>query len=142
MCGWRTIVKGLGREVERADAQVDVGGDAALLEMALSNLLQNAIEFSPPGEAIQIHASSDQSNGLVVTVKDHGPGIPTYALERAFDHFYSLQRPNSGKKSSGLGLCIVREIMELHGGTVTLKNASDCGTLATLRFPKRETRSK
>ncbi|NCF91775.1 MAG: two-component system sensor histidine kinase CreC [Verrucomicrobiaceae bacterium] len=119
-----------------------VRGDAALLEMALSNLLQNAIEFSPPGEAIQIRASSDQSNGLVITVKDHGPGIPTYALERAFDHFYSLQRPNSGKKSSGLGLCIVREIMELHGGSATLENVADHGALATVRFPQEEVRTE
>ena len=64
---------------------------------------------------------------------DHG--LPTYALERAFDHFYSLQRPHSGKKSSGLGLCIVREIMELHGGTATLENGPNDGAQATLRFP-------
>ena len=59
-----------------------------------------------------------------------------YALERAFDHFYSLQRPKSGKKSSGLGLCIVREIMELHGGSATLENVADHGALATVRFPQ------
>jgi two-component system sensor histidine kinase CreC len=119
-----------------------VHGDRALLEMAISNLLQNAIEFSPEGEAIQVHASSDKADEVIIKVRDHGPGVPPYALERAFDHFYSLQRPDSGKKSSGLGLCIVREIMELHGGSVTLENAPKGGAQACLRFPIRELRSE
>lgn len=111
-----------------------VRGEAMLIEMALSNLLQNAIEFAPPQSTITV-ALGRAEQEVFLSVKDEGPGIPDYALERVFDHFYSLQRPGSGKKSSGLGLCLVREIMELHGGSINLANDTPAGALATLRFP-------
>jgi two-component system sensor histidine kinase CreC len=68
-------------------------------------------------------------------VTDGGPGIPGYALERVFERFYSLPRPDTGRKSSGLGLSIVREIARLHGGEVELANRSEGGARATLSLP-------
>ncbi len=111
-----------------------VRGESVLLEMALGNLLQNAIDFSPPGGRIWVDVSQS-TNGVRLDVCDEGPGVPEYALKKAFDHFYSLQRPDSGKKSSGLGLCLVREIMELHGGMASIHNRSEGGTCARLQFP-------
>jgi two-component system sensor histidine kinase CreC len=85
--------------------------------------LQNALNFSPPNGTIAVTVSSASDRREVkIMVEDEGPGIPPYALERVFERFYSLPHPTTGKKSSGLGLCFVREAAELHGGTATLEN--------------------
>lgn len=111
-----------------------IDGDPLLVCQALSNLIQNAAEFSPTGSTIT--ASVSPKDGFVnITIQDNGPGMPDYALDKVFDHFYSLQRPDTGRKSSGLGLSLVREIMLLHGGSVALKNSPDGGAVAMLRFP-------
>jgi len=68
-------------------------------------------------------------------VRDHGPGIPEYAEDKVFEKFYSLARPHSNKKSTGLGLSFVKEIAELHHGRVSLKNAAGGGALAALSLP-------
>ena len=58
----------------------------------------------------------------MIEIEDSGPGIPDYASVRVFERFYSLPRPDSGKKSTGLGLCFVKEVAQLHGGSVDLSN--------------------
>jgi two-component system sensor histidine kinase CreC len=68
-------------------------------------------------------------------ILDQGPGIPDYALPRLFERFYSLKHPQTGRKGSGLGLCFVREAMDLHSGTVSLANREDGGTVAELVLP-------
>jgi two-component system, OmpR family, sensor histidine kinase CreC len=68
-------------------------------------------------------------------VEDHGTGIPEFALQKVFDKFFSLQRPDSGKKSTGLGLNIVKEIAVLHKGDVKLENRADNGVRANLILP-------
>jgi two-component system sensor histidine kinase CreC len=114
-----------------------VRGESFLLEIALTNLLQNAIDFSPPGGCIGIRiACADDAPEITVCVEDEGAGIPDYALPRVFERFYSLQHPATGRKSSGLGLCFVREAAALHGGTITLANRADCsGARAELTLP-------
>ncbi len=112
-----------------------VNGDRFLLTQAVSNLLQNALEFTPPGGAITLAlrpaAATDDDHALI-TVDDTGPGLPDYALPRLFERFYSLPRPDTGAKSTGLGLALVREIAHLHGGEITLQNLPAGGTRATL----------
>lgn len=110
-----------------------LNGDAFLLTQAIDNLLQNAIDFSP--FAGQILLSVSKQNGCVIEVKDQGSGIPEYALEKIFDRFYSLPRPDSQKKSSGLGLCFVQQIAQLHGGEITLSNQHNGGVVAKLILP-------
>ena len=108
-------------------------GDAFLLSQALDNLVQNAIDFSHPNGRINIHVViSDQIN---IIIQDQGSGIPDYAIDKIFDRFYSLTRPITNKKSSGLGLCFVKQIAELHQGTVELKNNLKGGVKATLTLP-------
>lgn len=113
-----------------------VRGERFLLRHALVNLLQNALDFSPPDSVVEIEIGVDGAHARV-TVVDHGPGIPDYALPKVFDRFYSLARPESGKKSSGLGLTFVREVATLHQGSVTIENrvAPDHGVRAILRLP-------
>ncbi|MFN0125965.1 MAG: two-component system sensor histidine kinase CreC [Verrucomicrobiales bacterium] len=111
-----------------------VRGDAFLLEVAIMNLLQNAIDFSPAGATIGVRVEREGAFVRCV-ITDDGPGVPDYARDKIFDRFYSLPRPQSGYKSSGLGLCFVREIASLHGGIVTLKNRSESGAQAVLELP-------
>ena len=118
------------------DGQPEVLGESFLLESALHNLLQNAIDFSPAGGAIRIRVAADAQTATI-TVEDDGPGIPDYALPRLFERFYSLARPGGGRKSSGLGLCFVREAAALHGGSIRVENRTGSpGTRALLRLPQ------
>lgn len=114
---------------------VKVRGDAFLLQTALTNLVQNATDFSPDGGVVSIGLKTVDDRACFV-VEDEGPGLPDYAKTRVFERFYSLPRPRSGKKSSGLGLCFVREAAALHGGTVELENRdSGKGARAVFSVP-------
>ncbi len=112
-------------------------GDAFILRAAVTNLLENAIDFSPPQATIEIGLSTTHTH-LELTIRDYGLGIPEYARERIFERFYSLRHHTAGRKGTGLGLTLVREAAELHGGTITLAAASDGGTLATMTLPRKE----
>jgi two-component system sensor histidine kinase CreC len=112
--------------------EIMVGGDSFLLHRAVSNLVQNAVDFSPHHGRIEL-AARKYGTGLELTVDDNGPGIPDYALDKVFDKFFSLQRPDTGRKSTGLGLNFVREIAMLHNGEAMLQNRSGGGVRALFR---------
>ena len=111
-----------------------VMGDGFLLHRALSNLIQNAIDFSPAGSLITLRARIEVSR-LIFSVEDRGAGIPGFASQKVFDKFFSLQRPDSGEKSTGLGLNFVKEVATLHGGDVVLENRDAKGVRASLTLP-------
>lgn len=119
-----------------ADDGVDfpVRGERVLLREALVNLLQNALDFSAAGQTVVMGCEVKDGRG-VLTVADEGSGIPEYALPRVFDRFYSLPRPGTTRKSTGLGLSLVREIAHLHGGGAKLENRPAAGAVATLWIP-------
>ncbi len=118
---------------QRFEATLELQGDPLLIEQAISNLLDNAIEFSPQKSDIIISASI--KDGIqTISIDDHGQGIPDYAFNKLYDRFFSLPRPDSHKRSTGLGLSFVREIMLLHGGEVTLSNTND-GCKSNLQWP-------
>ncbi len=124
---------GLRLELE-APVPLAVRGDALLLRQALGNLLDNAIDFAPPGSALRIALTRSGAGEALVAVSDEGPGIPDYALERVFERFYSLPRP-AAAKSTGLGLPFVREVAALHGGSIHVLNGEQGGCRAELRLP-------
>ena len=117
---------------------INLKAEAFLLGQAVYNLLENALDFSPANSQIVIHIKL-QNQQAELTIQDQGAGIPDYALDKIFDKFYSLPRPqntpNAGQKSTGLGLNFVQEVAKLHGGHVTLTNANDGGAIATLTLP-------
>jgi two-component system sensor histidine kinase CreC len=123
------------RLVPELPPRAAASGDPFLLHRALANLVRNAIDFAPPDSAIEI-ALTQQRNRWELLVRDHGPGLPDYALGRVFDRFYSLPRPDTGRKSTGLGLAFVREVAALHGGSVSLANHAGGGALARLMLPR------
>jgi two-component system, OmpR family, sensor histidine kinase CreC len=127
------------RLVVQAPLDYEVQADPFLLRQALTNLLDNALQFSPMAGLIELGLS--QQNGWVhITVCDQGPGIAAYAQNKVFEKFYSLPRPNSQKKSTGLGLSFVKEIAALHKGGIELANrpiGQGPGALATLTLRQR-----
>jgi two-component system sensor histidine kinase CreC len=112
-----------------------VQGERFLLLRALDNLLRNALDFSPAGGCISVGILSTK-NGYDVVIRDRGPGIPAFALQRVFERFYSLGRPDTGARSTGLGLSFAREIFELHRGRLTLANHPERGAVARASLPK------
>ena len=110
-------------------------GDAALLAQAVSNLVQNALAFTPAGGTVVVRTSSSPDGGARITVDDTGTGIPEYAQARIFERFYSLPRPGTGVKSTGLGLSLVREIANLHDGDISVTNRAEGGVRAEMRIP-------
>lgn len=119
------------KRVDTADAVVR--GDRFLVRQAVDNLFRNAIEFSPDGGEIGIELHRLDS-AIAIDVIDAGPGVPDYVGDRVFERFYSLPRPDSGRKSTGLGLTFAREVAALHGGELHLENRRP-GTRARLLLP-------
>ena len=114
-----------GLRVQAAlDGGATVRGDRFLIAQALQNLLDNAIDFSPADGALTV--SVRRLDGEVAwSVRDEGSGVPDYAADRIFERFYSLPRADTQERSSGLGLCLVKEVSELHGGTLRIDNVAD-----------------
>lgn len=110
-------------------------GDPLLLRQAIDNLVRNALDFSPDHGRVRISGSADAGT-VWLTVEDEGPGIPEYARDRIFDRFYSLPRPHSGRKSTGLGLNFVREVAQLHGGQISV-DCPQSGARARLSLARR-----
>jgi two-component system sensor histidine kinase CreC len=133
---WRVGQKDI-RFVLALSAEVKPVAERFLLYQALGNLLDNAIDFSPPGSVIKLQTHSDAA-WWRCTVEDQGPGIPEFALERVFERFYSLPRPEGGARSSGLGLSFVQEAARLHGGQLRLANRPQGGVKAEFRLPLAE----
>lgn len=123
------VVDGLG------EGGVVVQGNRFLIAQALQNLIDNAVDFSPEGGTLSLGLAKE-AQGAVWSVRDQGPGIPDYARERIFERFYSLPRGEGLEKSSGLGLCLVNEVSDLHGGRVSVGNVDHpSGCLARWWLP-------
>ena len=99
------------------------------VERAISNLLDNAIKWSPPDGAIELRVSDGE-----VSVRDHGPGIAPGDLPHVFDRFYRSPHAR-GLPGSGLGLAIVRQVAETAGGSVSAHNSPDGGAVLTMQLP-------
>lgn len=114
-----------------------VSMDFALFGQALVNLLDNAVKYSPSDTLIEVNVSQTQDT-VNIEVCDQGIGIPPEDLERVFDKFYRVQRPES-VSGTGLGLAICKGIVEAHGGTIQANNRPDGGTIVTVTLPKEQT---
>jgi signal transduction histidine kinase len=98
-----------------------VVGDADRLEQALQNLAANALRHTPDGGQITLTSTSDPG-GVRLTVRDTGPGIPPEHLPLIFERFYKADAARKAAGGSGLGLSIVKAIVERHGGTIAARN--------------------
>jgi two-component system OmpR family sensor kinase len=111
----------------------DIPGDWDLLFLATYNLVDNALKFTRPGDTVEVRASDDRTH-VIIEVADTGPGIPEDELPYVWKELYRGQGAR-GIPGSGLGLALVRVIVERHGGQVTLRSRSGQGTVVTMRLP-------
>jgi len=98
-------------------------GDVFLIQQALYNIFDNALDFINEGGEIHIQVIQEPSY-VQIYIDNTGPCIPDYALERITERFYSLPRAN-GKKSTGLGLNFVEQVVKLHKGQLNIKNTKN-----------------
>jgi two-component system, OmpR family, sensor histidine kinase MprB len=107
-----------------------VYADAQRLGRAISNMLDNACKWSPPGGKVEVEVAGGR-----VTVRDHGPGFPAGDLDKVFDRFWRADEAR-GRPGSGLGLAIVQRVAEEHDGSATASNAEDGGAVVSLELPE------
>jgi len=135
------VLQAQAARIERARLQVErsiapdlmLFGDPFLLRQAMGNLLDNALDFTPTEGIVRFKAER-QGRHLCFTLFNQAEAIPEYALPRLSERFYSLPRPGSGRKSTGLGLNFVEEVMKLHGGELRIGNVPG-GVEVRLTFP-------
>jgi two-component system heavy metal sensor histidine kinase CusS len=111
----------------------EIYADPYLFERAVGNLLDNALRFTPENGLIQIALSKRDTN-FEVAVSDNGSGIAPEHLPRVFDRFYRAES-SRGSDGAGLGLALVKSIVDLHGGSASIQSEIGRGTTVTLKFP-------
>ncbi len=111
-------------------------GDGDRLAQVFTNLVDNALKFTPAGGQVVIHANQGE-NKAEITVSDTGIGIPSEALPSIFDRFYQADSSRRGgeKHGAGLGLAIAREIVQAHGGTISVRSEPGKGSSFTVQLP-------
>jgi two-component system heavy metal sensor histidine kinase CusS len=114
--------------------QGQISADLALFERAVGNLVDNALRFTPDNGSIQI-ALAERATDFEVAVSDNGSGIAPEHLPRVFDRFYRAESSRSSD-GAGLGLALVKSIVDLHGGTARIQSEIGRGTIVSLTFPK------
>jgi two-component system, OmpR family, phosphate regulon sensor histidine kinase PhoR len=123
-------------QIEAPEEDVYLTAEISLLELAVMNLFENAAKYSPKPARIQI-TISQQAEYIIIAVADQGIGIPVEDQEQIFERFYTVDKAHSQKMGgSGLGLSIVKTIVEKHGGTISLMSTPGKGSTFTMIFPK------
>jgi signal transduction histidine kinase len=131
----RAIRSRLTIQIAVADDVSEFMADEARMRQVLYNLLSNAVGFSTAGDPVQLTCWREHGS-VVFSVEDNGVGIPQDQIERVFQRFESRSQ-GSKHRGAGLGLSIVKSLVELHGGTVEIKSELNRGTRVTVRIPER-----
>jgi len=120
-----TRIEGAGLQVrQRVPAMTRLYCEPFLMRQAIGNLLENALDFTPSG-GLLVFELEREAQRVALSLYNQGEAIPDYALGRLSERFYSLPRPGTGRKSTGLGLNFVEEVLQLHGGTLEIANVED-----------------
>lgn len=122
-----------------ADLEVMVAVDAEKIRQALNNVISNAYKYSPGGGAISLELVTDSAREAMagIRVRDGGIGMSPEQLARVFERFYRAD-PSGNIPGTGLGLCLVKEIVELQGGSVEVRSEAGVGTEVTIWLPRRQ----
>jgi signal transduction histidine kinase len=111
---------------------------AERIHRLLGNLLSNAVKYSPAGGQVEVRVGQDGTERApcaVLSVRDHGIGIPAEDLGRVWERFYRARNVQGRIPGTGIGLAGVRQIVEQHGGTVEIESREQEGTTVTVRLP-------
>ncbi|MFH1241696.1 MAG: ATP-binding protein [Pseudomonadota bacterium] len=134
VCQTKAQEKDIGFELN-CDDRISVWMNPPLLELAVVNLLDNAIKYSDKGAVVKIDVNQID-NEVVINVRDHGPGIAKEHLSRIFERFYRADRGRSRKLGgTGLGLSIVKHITQAHGGRISVESTSGKGSTFSIHLP-------
>jgi two-component system phosphate regulon sensor histidine kinase PhoR len=125
---------GIRLKVETNGRPQQVSGDAAALERAVVNLIDNAIKFTPEGGSVEL-SSRAEDDAVTLVVRDTGAGIDPLDLPRVFERFYKADRARQ-RGGTGLGLAIVKHTVEAHGGSVTVESQLGSGSTFRIRLPR------
>ena len=146
---FRAVTTDLSERIERQRIQVDIDVDAAAAAIeadptkmhdAMRNLLENAVNYSTAGGHIELTARV-VGDRVMLSVGDHGPGVPEDDLGRVFERFYRVDKSRAHNPAgTGLGLSIVRHLVELHGGRVSARNRAEGGAVFTIALPTHRNR--
>lgn len=115
-------------------SQKTVWADRHFLKQVLYNLIDNAVKYVPPGRLIEIIWTKEKDN-VTLTVKDQGEGISGRHKSRLFEKFYRVDPSRKKAKGAGIGLSIVKQLIEKHGGTIKVKSEPKAGSAFTCTFP-------
>ncbi len=144
------VARGLARKLARRDMALEIElaedaqvmrGDRRRIAQALRHLLINAIGFSPRGGTIRLGARRDEDGSVSFWVADEGPGMNREMMQRAFERFFAKPSPE-GHRGPGLGLPLVKALIELHGGNVELHSREGRGTTVICRLPQRQSQER
>ncbi|GAB3902481.1 two-component regulator propeller domain-containing protein [Mucilaginibacter boryungensis] len=128
-------IKQINYTFEFANAEIEIFADREKIEIALFNLISNAVKFTPENGNIAITVNHDESS-VYFEIADSGIGISADVGEKLFDKFYQVKDASSLKTGFGIGLYLVKNFIELHKGTITFQSTSGEGTTFVLRLPK------
>jgi signal transduction histidine kinase len=122
--------------VELDVPEIDLKADPELLSFALYNLITNGVKYSPKNTSILV--SAEEAHGsVIVCVADQGQGIPPAEREMIFQKFYRAKRDEKGsEEGTGIGLALVKEIVEQHGGRISVESQPGAGSRFTMTLPK------
>lgn len=135
VCAVKAESKKIRLDLE-CDPELTVRANSALLSQALVNLIDNAVAYSEPGQAVEVKAKLEDAR-LRIRVKDQGAGIPAEHLPRIFERFYRVDKARSRKLGgTGLGLAIVKHIVRAHHGQVTVESEPGKGSVFTISLPR------
>ena len=109
-----------------------IRADPALLDRVVDNLVANAVHYSPTGATVSVDVRH-RDDDVILSVADHGPGIPEEAIPHLFERFYRV--PGSRAGGSGLGLAVAQEVVTWHGGCILVDSTVGQGTTFTVRLP-------
>ena len=126
-------------EVRGADEHVDAWADRDKVLQILTNLIGNAVKFTPPHGRVAIAVERHDAEWVKLAVADNGPGVPPEEAVKIFDKFYQAQQTNKlNVKGTGLGLAISKALVELHGGNIWFENGADGGSVFSFTLPARQ----
>lgn len=133
---FRALARGIKFETDITHSTVSLRADERMMVQSVSNLLSNAVKFSHHGGIVEIFALQRDDGWYEFRVEDHGIGISEADQERVFEPFWqAVSAQMNAQEGIGLGLSIVRQLMELHGGRIHMKSRNGGGTIVTLEIP-------